>query len=169
MNIFNTLFKGDRVIWAIFFVLSIISVVEVYSASSTLAYSVHNTFMPILRHSFFLLLGAGVILLVHNLQLKQIAIIGIVLLLISLPFLALAPSSTETINNSHRWYNIMGFQFQPSELTKFGLVVFTAFVLSKTQRTREGLNKAFWLISVVTAAFAIIIAFQIFTAINCAC
>jgi cell division protein FtsW len=160
MNIFNTLFKGDRVIWAIFFVLSIISVVEIYSASSTLAYSVHNTFVPILRHSFFLLLGTCVTLLVHNLRFKQIAIIGIILLLISLPFLALAPKMASNINNSFRWYSFKGLQFQPSELTKFGLIVFSAFVLSKTQRTQDGLNKAFWLIIAVTAAFAILIAFQ---------
>lgn len=34
----GSLFMGDRVIWVVFFFLCIISLVEVYSAASTLAY-----------------------------------------------------------------------------------------------------------------------------------
>ena len=37
MELANKLFKGDRVIWIIFMLLCLISVVEVFSATSTIA------------------------------------------------------------------------------------------------------------------------------------
>ena len=45
---FNNIFKGDKVIWMVFFFLCIISVVEVFSASSGLTYKGGNYLAPIL-------------------------------------------------------------------------------------------------------------------------
>lgn len=42
MDLASKLFKGDRVIWIIFMFLCLISVVEVFSATSTIAYKNAN-------------------------------------------------------------------------------------------------------------------------------
>lgn len=49
MNIFERIFKGDKTIWCIFIALCIISLLEVFSASSTIVYRQHNHWGPIFR------------------------------------------------------------------------------------------------------------------------
>lgn len=53
MDLASKLFKGDRVIWIIFMFLCLISVVEVFSATSTIAYKNANHWAPIVRHATF--------------------------------------------------------------------------------------------------------------------
>lgn len=55
MDLASKLFKGDRVIWIIFMFLCLISVIEVFSATSTIAYKNANHWAPIVRHATFLL------------------------------------------------------------------------------------------------------------------
>ena len=57
MKKLGSLFMGDRVIWVVFFFLCCISLVEVFSAASTLAYRSGNIWLPIGRHAFNLALG----------------------------------------------------------------------------------------------------------------
>ena len=57
MSLASKLFKGDRVIWIIFMFLCLISAVEVFSATSTLAYQNVNHWAPIGRHATFLVGG----------------------------------------------------------------------------------------------------------------
>ena len=45
----SNIFKGDKVIWMVFFFLCVISVIEVFSASSELTYKGGNYMAPILR------------------------------------------------------------------------------------------------------------------------
>lgn len=53
MDLASKLFKGDRVIWIIFMFLCLVSVVEVFSATSTIAYKNANHWAPIVRHATF--------------------------------------------------------------------------------------------------------------------
>ena len=53
----GNIFKGDKVIWMVFFFLCMISIVEVYSASSSLSYKSGNFMAPVLRHIGLLGLG----------------------------------------------------------------------------------------------------------------
>lgn len=55
----GNLFKGDKVIWMVLLFLCLISVVEVFSASSTLTYKSQNYLGPIIGHSWKMLLGVG--------------------------------------------------------------------------------------------------------------
>ena len=55
MDLASKLFKGDRVIWVIFMFLCLVSVIEVFSATSTIAYKNANHWAPIVRHATFLL------------------------------------------------------------------------------------------------------------------
>ena len=53
----NNIFKGDKVIWMVFFFLCIISVIEVYSASSQLTYKDGSYLAPVMKHIGILLMG----------------------------------------------------------------------------------------------------------------
>ena len=61
----GNIFKGDKVIWMVFFFLCLISIVEVFSASSELTYKGGNYLAPIIKH--ILILGVGILLMVVTL------------------------------------------------------------------------------------------------------
>ena len=61
VNANNTQFrKGDKYIWGVYIFLIIVSVIELYSASSR-EVTASNVLAPIMRHGFMLLLGFGVV------------------------------------------------------------------------------------------------------------
>lgn len=136
MDLASKLFKGDRVIWIIFMFLCLISVVEVFSATSTIAYKNANHWAPIVRHATFLLGGFVMVLILHNIPCKFFSAF-IVLLPISILMLIVTPFIGVEANDAHRWLEIMGIQFQPSEFAKLACVVFVAFLLSKRDKLPE--------------------------------
>lgn len=160
MSLIRQLFRGDGAIWIIFLLLGIISLIEVYSASSTLAYSSGNAYGPIVRHAGFLLLGTIVILVTHSFHYKYVTLIGAFLFVLSFALLVLTPVIGVRVNNAARWISFFGIQFQPSEFAKLAIIIFTAFVLSKTQRSDDSRRKAFWIILTVTLVFAGLIFFE---------
>ncbi len=52
---------------------------------------------------------------------------------LSLTFFTLIPSLAYRIHGSSRWLNLGGFIFQPSELLKWSLIIFVAFLLSRKE------------------------------------
>lgn len=135
-SFFSKIFKGDKVIWSVFIVLCVISLVEVFSATSTIVYRQHNHWGPILRHATFLMLGVGVILFIHNIPYRFFSSL-IFLLLISIVMLILTPFIGTTVNGAERWISIMGITIQPSEIAKLSLIGTIAFLLSKQNDTNE--------------------------------
>lgn len=148
MDFIGKLFKGDRVIWVIFLILCLISVTEVYSASSHLVYDSGNHWGPITQHVTFLLVGGLVVWLVHNVNYKWFQGIPVLLWPVSLFFLIVVSFFGSMINGASRWLSLGGIQFQPSELAKMAVILSTAVVLGKFQ-TEEGANpKAFkWIMA----------------------
>lgn len=136
MDLASKLFKGDRVIWIIFMFLCLISVVEVFSATSTIAYKNANHWAPIVRHATFLLGGFMGVLILHNIPCKFFPVF-IALLPISALMLILTPFIGVEANDAHRWLEIFGVQFQPSEFGKLACIVFVAFMLSKRNKITE--------------------------------
>ena len=70
MDLIKDLFKGDKVIWIIFLFLCLISIVEVFSAASTLTYKSGDHWGPITQHSVILMVGVCIVVLVHNIPCK---------------------------------------------------------------------------------------------------
>ena len=70
----GNIFKGDKVIWMVFFFLCMISIVEVYSASSSLTYKSGMYALPALKHSFLLLLGLVAMIVTLNIKCKYFKI-----------------------------------------------------------------------------------------------
>ncbi len=163
MDLLKSIFKGDKVIWIIFLLLCLISVVEVFSASSTLTYTSGDHWGPIRQHALFLLAGAGVVVLCHNLPYQWYQALPWLLLPPALLFLAsllcfkqvniAGIFVIEKINDAGRWVKLMGISFQPSELAKMGVVVATASILAKGQSEGGAAPTAFKQIMILTGLF----------------
>lgn len=149
-------FKGDRVVWIILVFLSLLSLLIVYSATGALAYRVHggNTIHYLVRQVFFIGMGLGVIVLMVNVipvKFYSIAanylLYGSILLLMAAVVLKFAG----ILKGTGRTFNLGIFSFQPAEIAKISLILFTAKVLGKKQKTKQDLVSAFKKIMVFTA------------------
>jgi cell division protein FtsW len=157
------IFKGDKVIWYVFIILCVISLVEIFSATSTIVYRQQNQYGPILRHTMFLIGGVGIILLIHNIPYRFFSslifvLLGAIILLILTPFIG------ESVNNADRWISIMGFTIQPSEIAKISLMGTIAFLLSKQNGENDGLLFK-WMIGLMVVVCGIIAADNLSTAV----
>ena len=74
-KILGNIFKGDRVVWLVFFFLCIISAIEVFSASSALTYKGGSYFSPIIKHVGILILGIVLMLVTTNIQCRYFRIL----------------------------------------------------------------------------------------------
>lgn len=128
-------FKGDKGVWMIYFFLCMISLVEVYSASSRLTFNHESHLGPMINQAGFLLAGLFGILIIHRIPCKWFMVFPIILFPFSLFFLILAASGFGggEINETNRWIDFAGIRFQPSELAKLSLIMSVAVVLAKTQ------------------------------------
>lgn len=134
----GNLFKGDKGVWMIYFLLCMVSLVEVYSASSRLTFEGGHHWSPVLNQGIFLFGGFGIIMLLQCMSSKWFMLFPILLLptaIIMLAITALGGGGGE-INGTNRWMTIMGFTFQPSEIAKAALIMTSALVLAKTQAER---------------------------------
>ena len=133
------LFKGDRGVWMIYFFLCMISLVEVYSASSRLTFEGGHHWGPMVNQAGFLLVGLIVILLVHRIPCKWFMLFPFILLPVALILLLYTAvlGGGSNINETHRWVTFGSISFQPSELAKAALLMTTAVVLAKTQTEKE--------------------------------
>lgn len=150
---FGNIFKGDKVIWMVFFFLCIISVVEVYSASSQLTYKGGNYMAPVLKHISILLMGIFLMVVTLNIKCKYFRIALPLMLGVSFVALISVYIVGQMTNGAHRWVTVMGIQFQPSELAKGTLVLAVAQILSAMQTEKGADRQAFRYILTVCMFF----------------
>ena len=143
MNKIGNIFKGDKVIWMVFFFLCMISIVEVFSASSGLTYKSQNFIMPILKHTYTIIIGVIIAVVTVNIPCKYFKLMTPFLLLISFITLLWVLLGGETINGANRVIEIPGFTFQPSEIAKGTMILAEAQILSAMQRENGADKDAF--------------------------
>ena len=80
----GNIFKGDKVIWMVFFFLCMISIIEVYSASSSLTYKSGNYMKPVIRHIGFIIFGIFTMICMLKVKCKYFKIATPFMLAISL-------------------------------------------------------------------------------------
>ncbi|SES82754.1 FtsW/RodA/SpoVE family cell cycle protein [Prevotella sp. kh1p2] len=148
----GNIFKGDKVIWMVFFFLCIISVVEVFSASSSLSYKGGNYWSPVLKHCSILLVGVFSMVVVLNVKCKYFKILTPFLLIISFLTLIWVLIAGQSTNGAQRWINFVGIQFQPSEIAKGTMVLAVAQILSAMQTENGADRNAFKYILITCAA-----------------
>lgn len=157
------IFKGDKVIWSVFIILCVISLVEIFSATSTIVYRQQNIWGPILRHAMFIIGGVWVILLIHNIPYRYFSLL-IFVLLGAIVLLILTPFIGTSVNGADRWISFMGFTIQPSEIAKLSLMGTIAFLLSKQNGQNDGLLFK-WMIGLMVAVCGIIAMDNLSTAV----
>ena len=151
------LFKGDKVIWMVFFFLCMISVVEVFSASSGLTYKSQNYVGPIAYHTFTIVAGVVVAILTLNIPCKYFKLMTPFLLLISAITLLWVLLAGTKVGDAGRWINLLGFTFQPSEIAKGTIVLAVAQILAAMQREKGADKNAFkWILWVTVPACVLI-------------
>lgn len=150
----GNIFKGDKVIWMVFFFLCIISVIEVYSASAGLTYKGGHYWAPIVKHTGILLVGVFAMVVTLNIKCKYFKIVTPFLLLIAVVALITVLLAGQSTNGAQRWISIVGIQFQPSEIAKGALVLATAQILSALQ-TEHGADKNAFKYILIVSAFII--------------
>ena len=147
----NNIFKGDKVIWMVFFFLCIISVIEVYSASSQLTYKDGSYLAPVLKHIGILLMGIFCMVITLNIKCKYFKIVTPFLLIVSFIMLLWALIGGDKTNEAARWVGFGFLKFQPSEIAKGTLVLATAQILSALQTEKGADRHAFGYILFVCA------------------
>ena len=156
-NRIGNLFKGDKVIWMVFFFLCMISVVEVFSASSGLTYKSQNYVGPIAYHAFTIMAGVVVAILKLNIPCRYFKLMTPFLMLISVITLLWVLLAGTKVGDAGRWINLFGFTFQPSEIAKGTIVLAVAQILAAMQRENGADKKAFkWILSITIPACLLI-------------
>ena len=153
----GNIFKGDKVIWMVFFFLCMISIVEVFSASSNLTYKSQNYMGPIVFHTVTIILGAVVAVVTLNIPCRYFKLMTPFLLIITVILLLWVLATGEKTGDASRWINIFGLTFQPSEIAKGTVVLATAQILSAMQRENGADKKAFKYILCIVAPIAMLI------------
>jgi len=147
MNVFLTKIKGDKLIWAVVFILTIFSFLAVYSSTGTLAYKYHggNTEYYMLKHAIILLLGLVLMYLAHLVKYTYYSRIFQIILYLAIPLLLITLLFGETVNEATRVLYIPGLNltFQSSDLAKITLIIYLARMLSKKQDKIKDFKSAF--------------------------
>ena len=143
-NKIGNIFKGDKGIWMVFFFLCMISIVEVFSASSNLTYKSQNYIGPIAFHTVTIIIGAIFAVITLNIPCRYFKLMTPFLLIISGFTLLWVLIGGESINGANRVISLPGgITFQPSEIAKGTMVLITAQILSAMQREEGADKKAF--------------------------
>ncbi len=148
-----SLFEGDKVIWMILFFLALISIIEVYSASSNMSYKTGYYWKPILQHGGCFLLGGVATILVHKIPCRYFKLIPVFGLPLSVFMLVLVMFMPK-LNNASRWL----WGFQPSEFGKAVLVVTVALILASMRDEVGAQRRAFkWILGVSVVICGLIV------------
>lgn len=139
--------KGDRYIWLVVFVLSVFSILAVYSSTETLAYKSAggNTEYYLIKHTTILIFGIFLMYLSHLIPFKYYSRIAQILLWLSVPALLYTMFLAPEVNDASRWITlpVINLTFQTSDLARFALIMYTARILSKTQDKVDSFKEAF--------------------------
>lgn len=140
-------FKGDAVIWAVIVLLSIFSLLIVYSATGSLAYKYQggNTYYYMVNHATRLLIGLIIIYVIHLIPYKYFSRLSQLFLIISIPLLVFTLFFGTSLNQASRWLTLpgLGFTIQPSDLAKLALILYLARTLSQKQDKIEEYRESF--------------------------
>lgn len=145
-NLFNKI-KGDKTIWMVVIILSVISVLAVYSATGTLAYRYRsgNTEYYLLKHFIILISGLFLMYIAHRVKYTYYSRLSQIMLVIAIPLLILTLFRGTTVHEANRWLTlpIINVSFQSSDFAKLALIMYLARLLTKKQEQIKDFKSAF--------------------------
>ena len=135
----NIVLKGDKTIWLIVLLLSIVSLLAVYSSTGLLAFKKvsGNTEHFLFKHFIVLCGGATIMYATSSLPYTLYAKLARFFYLLSIPLLIFTLFMGTNLNDANRWITlpIIGMTFQTSDFAKIALILFLARQISKNQDT----------------------------------
>ncbi|MCQ2605984.1 MAG: FtsW/RodA/SpoVE family cell cycle protein [Bacteroidales bacterium] len=150
INSFGDLFIGNTVIWVIYVVLSVISIVAVYSSSGLIVLKNHSSLSIFIKQLSILFGGFITVILTSQLVfrykpgvLKKLSPFFYVVAIIGLCMTFFSAFSAE-INGANRWISIFGVTIQPSEFAKVALVLLIARIFDKNEENVTDKNKVLY-------------------------
>lgn len=139
--------KGDRVIWSIIAILTMVSILTIYSSSSFLAFRNKggNTEYYLLKQILILGIGLLIIYVFHLLHYKRFNVWAPYMLIVTIPLLALTLAIGTEVNDAQRWLEVpgLGLTFQTSDLAKISLITYVARSITAKQDYISDFQSAF--------------------------
>lgn len=161
--------KGDRWIWLIVILLSVLSLLAVYSSTGTLAYKKGvGTEQYLFKHLIMIVGGFALMYFSHLLDYRYYAGISKVLMILTVPLLIYTLVFGNHVNDASRWVTIpiINQTFQTSDLAKLALITFLARMLTKKQDQIKDVKGSFLpIMGAVTGVFVLIAIANLSTAI----
>ena len=153
--------KGDRVIWAIVIILTLVSLLVVYSSTGSLAYKYSKSTESFLFKQFaFIILGVIIIYFAHRVNYTIYSRIALILFMIAIPLLIYTYFFGAKINEGSRWIKlpVINMTFQTSDLAKLALFMYMSRQLSRKQNVIKDFKKGFLPIIIPVAIICLLIA-----------
>ena len=154
--------KGDKVIWAIVVLLVLISLLVVYSATSSLAYKMYkgNTSVYLFKQFAFTIVGVCIIYFAHRVNYAVYSKVSLILFLLAIPLLIYTLFFGTNLNEANRWIKlpVIHMTFQTSDMSKLALFMYLSRQLSKKQNVIKDFKKGFLPVIIPIAIVCILIA-----------
>lgn len=139
--------KGDRVIWTVVLLLSLLSVLVVYSSVVALAYRYKggDTASYLIKHIFIVASGIFLMYLIHKVKYSYFSRISQIAIFIAAPLLLYTLLKGVSAGEASRWLAIPGtsLTFQTSDFAKLALIIYVARMLSIKQDVIKDFKQAF--------------------------
>ncbi len=138
--------KGDRVMWAIVVLLTLVSILVVYSSIGSLAYKMNkSTESYLFKQVAFIILGVLIIYFAHRVNYTIYSRVATILFLVSIPLLFYTLKFGSSINDANRWIKlpVINMTFQTSDLAKLALFMYMSKQLSRKQNVIKDFKKGF--------------------------
>ena len=146
MNIFKYI-KGDKVIWTIVLLLSLLSILVVYSSVVALAYRYKNgdTGSYLFKHIFTVATGIFLMYLIHKVKYSYFSRISQIGIILAAPLLLYTLFKGVSAGEANRWLAIPGtpLTFQTSDFAKLALITYVARMLSIKQAVIKDFKQGF--------------------------
>lgn len=164
------LLQGDMTIWTALIVLCVISIIEVYSASSGMSYKSGKYWQPMTEHGTFVIIGFFITWLVHQVPCKLFKLGSLLLVIASFIMLIWAIVAGSKTNDAVRWISIMGKTFQPSEFAKVAVIGYMAYIMSVCRDAKNKISSlGLKMIAAVALPFVVLIGMENFSTAGLLC
>ena len=153
--------KGDKFIWGIVILLSLVSILVVYSATGSLAYKKYhgNTEFFLFKQVTFSCFGLIIIYFLHQVNYSIFSKVATFAIIAAVPLLIYTLVFGAKINDGSRWLKIpiVNLTIQTSDFARLALFMYLAKVLSKKQEVIKDFKEGFLPAIIPVAAICIFI------------
>ncbi|HMK03732.1 MAG TPA: FtsW/RodA/SpoVE family cell cycle protein [Ferruginibacter sp.] len=153
--------RGDRVIWGIVVILTLVSLLVVYSSTGSLAYKYSKSTESYLFKQFgLIILGVLIIYFAHRVNYTIYSRIATPLFFISIILLIYTYFFGVSLNEGKRWIAlpVINMTFQTSDMAKLALFMYMSRQLSRKQNVIKDFKKGFLPIIIPVAVICLLIA-----------